>query len=204
MDVEPIDTTKDWGRKDLLLLATSKENTSVLSQSSVSPNSKIGKVLSYGYMHIHEEASAVKNSDRGWQSWLKSGGDVLILSPTWVKALALTSKTQGLYQIMYLLWGGTETLFSLHYHLTALSVPVFLCFLRSLIEISPRVSIVTRLRSQKWLRPKWRLLYQKRYSWFSFSGDPHLCDYKMILLPYFRRQKSSTPDGSLEASSLLV
>ena len=100
--------------------------------------------------------------------------DVLILSPTWVKALALTSKTQGLYQITYLLWGGTETLFSLHYHLTALSLfPCSFVSLRSLItEISPRVSIVTRLRSQKWLRPKWRLLCQKRYSWFSFSGDP--------------------------------
>jgi len=43
------DTTRR--RKDLLL-AASKENTSDLFQSSVSPNSKIGGILSY--MHIHE------------------------------------------------------------------------------------------------------------------------------------------------------
>ena len=46
--VKSKDTTKPKfrRRKDLLLLAASKENTRVLSQSSVSPNSKIGKVLS--------------------------------------------------------------------------------------------------------------------------------------------------------------
>ena len=45
--VEPIDTTKPkMGRRKDLLLATSKENTGDLSQSSVCPNSKNGKVLS--------------------------------------------------------------------------------------------------------------------------------------------------------------
>ena len=44
--VQPKDTTKPKTerRKDLLL-AASKENTGDLSQSSVSPNSKIGEVL---------------------------------------------------------------------------------------------------------------------------------------------------------------
>ena len=126
-------------------------------------------------MHIHEEASAVKNSDRGWQSpsfsWLKLGG-MSSFCPHLGEGLS-SCKTQGLYQIMYLFWGGTKTWFSMHYYLTALSL--FLCSfvsLRSLItEIYPRASIVTRLRSQKWLRPKWLLLCQKRYSWFSFFGD---------------------------------
>ena len=46
--VQPKDTTKPktgW-RKDLLLLAASRENSRALSQSSVSLNSKIGEVLS--------------------------------------------------------------------------------------------------------------------------------------------------------------
>ena len=43
-----MDTTKPkiGRRKDLLLLAPSKENTGDLSQSNVSPDSKIGEVLS--------------------------------------------------------------------------------------------------------------------------------------------------------------
>ena len=45
--VEPKATTKPkMERRKDLLLATSKENTGDLSPSSVSPNSKIGKVLS--------------------------------------------------------------------------------------------------------------------------------------------------------------
>ena len=54
--VEPKDTTKPkiGRRKELLLIAASKENTGDLSQSSVSRNNKIGEVLSSGYMHIHE------------------------------------------------------------------------------------------------------------------------------------------------------
>ena len=45
--VEPKDTTKPKiGRRNDLLLAASKENTRDLSQSNVSPNSKIGEVLS--------------------------------------------------------------------------------------------------------------------------------------------------------------
>ena len=45
--VEPKDTTKSKvGRRKDLLLAASKENTRDLSQISVSPNSKIGEVLS--------------------------------------------------------------------------------------------------------------------------------------------------------------
>ena len=46
--VEPIDTTKPkiGRRKDLLLLAASKENTGDLSQSIVTLNNKIGEVLS--------------------------------------------------------------------------------------------------------------------------------------------------------------
>ena len=48
MDVEPKDTAKPKieRRKDLLLLAASKENTGDLSQSSVSLNSKLGEALS--------------------------------------------------------------------------------------------------------------------------------------------------------------
>lgn len=58
--VEPKDTTKPKsGRRRHLLPEASKENTGDLSQSSVSPNGKIVEVLSYGYMHIHEEAWAV-------------------------------------------------------------------------------------------------------------------------------------------------
>ena len=158
-------------------------------------------------MHIHEEASAVKNSDRGWQSpslvdWSQEGCHHSV--PHLGEGLS-SCKTQGLYQIMYLLRGGTKTLFSPHYYLTALSL--FLCSfvsLRSLItEIYPRASTVTRLRSQKWLRPKWLLLCQKKIFLVLFLwGPPNLCDYKIISLPNFRRQKSSTPDGSLEASSL--
>ena len=55
MDVKPKDTTKPkiGRKKDLLLLAETK-NTRDLSQGSVSPDSKIGEVLSQGYMHIHE------------------------------------------------------------------------------------------------------------------------------------------------------
>ena len=46
MDVEPIDTTKPKiGRRKDLLLAACKENTGALSQSSVSPNSKIREVF---------------------------------------------------------------------------------------------------------------------------------------------------------------
>ena len=45
--VEPKDTTKaKSGRRRDLLLAASEENTRDLSQSSVSPNSRIGEVLS--------------------------------------------------------------------------------------------------------------------------------------------------------------
>ena len=45
VDVEPKDTTKPKiGRRKDLLLAASKGNTADLSQSSVSPNSKIGDV----------------------------------------------------------------------------------------------------------------------------------------------------------------
>ena len=46
--VQPKDTTKPktGRRKDLLLLAASRENSRALSQSSVSLNSKIGEVLS--------------------------------------------------------------------------------------------------------------------------------------------------------------
>lgn len=157
-------------------------------------------------MHIREEASAVKNSDWGWQSpsfsWLKLGG-MLSFCPHLGEGLS-SCKTQGLYQIMYLFWGGTKTWFSLHYYLTALSL--FLCSfvsLRSLItEIYPRASIVTRLRSQKWLRPKWLLLRQKRYSWFSFFGDS--LTYVITKLYCCKPQKTevSTPDGCLEASSV--
>ena len=48
VSVEPKDTTKPKirRRKDLSLLVASKENTGDLSQSSVSPNGKIGEVLS--------------------------------------------------------------------------------------------------------------------------------------------------------------
>ena len=47
MGVKPIDTTKPkiGRRRDLLLLAASKENTGDLSQSSGSRNSKIGEVF---------------------------------------------------------------------------------------------------------------------------------------------------------------
>ena len=38
-------------------------------------------------------------------------------------------------------------------------------------ETCSRTSIVARLRSQKWLRPKWLFLCQESHSWFSFSGD---------------------------------
>ena len=60
MGVQPRDTMKSKvrRRKDLLL-ATSKENTRDLSQSSVSPNSKIEGVLSQGYMGIHEGVEAI-------------------------------------------------------------------------------------------------------------------------------------------------
>ena len=45
--LEPKDTTKSKNRRrNRLLLAASKENTMGLSSSSVSPNSKIGEVLS--------------------------------------------------------------------------------------------------------------------------------------------------------------
>ena len=135
-------------------------------------------------MHIHEEASAVKNSDRGWQSpslvdWSQEGCHHSV--PHLGEGLS-SCKTQGLYQIMYLLWGGTKTLFSLHYYLTALSL--FLCSfvsLRSLItEIYPRASTVTRLRSQKWLRPKWLLLCQEK---FSFSRAPqYICLHSDFIL----------------------
>ena len=48
--IEAQDTpkSKTEKKKDLLLLAAAKESTGDLSQSSVSPNSKIGQVLSYG------------------------------------------------------------------------------------------------------------------------------------------------------------
>lgn len=74
---------------------------------------------------------------------------------------------------MYLLW-GTETLFSLHYPFDCpFSVPVFLCFPRSLItEISPRGKHCDQAEITKMAQANRRLLYQKRYSWFSFSGDP--------------------------------
>lgn len=56
MGIEIQDTPKSkiGRKKDLLLLAAAKESTGDLSQSIVSPNSKIGQVLSYGYMHMHE------------------------------------------------------------------------------------------------------------------------------------------------------
>lgn len=46
--VEPINTTKPKTerRKDLLLLAASKENTGHLSQSNDSPTARIGEFLS--------------------------------------------------------------------------------------------------------------------------------------------------------------
>ena len=59
MGVEPKDTMKPKRRKDISLLAASKENTGDLSQRSIFPNSKIGDVLSYRYMHIREGAWVV-------------------------------------------------------------------------------------------------------------------------------------------------
>ena len=58
--VEPKGTTRpEIGRRKALLLAARKENSQGLSQSSVSLHSKIGEILSYGYMHIHEGAWVV-------------------------------------------------------------------------------------------------------------------------------------------------
>ena len=61
--VETRDTvkTKVERNKDLLLTA-SKENTRDLFQSSVSPNSKTGGVLSHGYMSIHEGVEAINGA----------------------------------------------------------------------------------------------------------------------------------------------
>ena len=55
---KPKDTTKPKiGRRKDFFLATNKENTRDLTQSSVSVNGRVREVLSYGHMHIHEEAS---------------------------------------------------------------------------------------------------------------------------------------------------
>ena len=47
VDVEPKDTIKPKSRRKDLLLAANKENTGDLSQSCVSPNSKIGQVFCF-------------------------------------------------------------------------------------------------------------------------------------------------------------
>ena len=58
--VKPKDTIKPKiGRKKDLLLAASKKNPGVLSQSSVSLSSKIEGILNQGYMCIHKGAWAV-------------------------------------------------------------------------------------------------------------------------------------------------
>lgn len=62
--VEPMDPTKTKSgrRKDWLLHVSCEKNTRDLSQSNVSLNSKLGEVLSYGYMHIHEGVWAEGNA----------------------------------------------------------------------------------------------------------------------------------------------
>ena len=58
--VEPKDTIKPKiGRKRDLLLAASKENPGVLSQSSVSLNSKIEGISNQRYMCIHEKVNII-------------------------------------------------------------------------------------------------------------------------------------------------
>ena len=57
VSAEPKDTiTPKIGRRENLLLAASKENTRDLSQNSISRNNKIGEVLNYENMNIHEGA----------------------------------------------------------------------------------------------------------------------------------------------------
>ena len=61
--VETRDTVKTKvRRKKDLLLAASKENTRDLFQSSVSPDSEIGGVLSHGYMSIHEGVETINGA----------------------------------------------------------------------------------------------------------------------------------------------
>ena len=84
------------------------------------------------------------------------------------------------------------------------SVPVFLCFPKIIDywDLS-KGKHCDQAEITKMAQAKMASLISKKIFLVLFLwGPPNLCDYKMILLPYFRRQKSSTPDGSLEASSL--
>ena len=54
--VKPKDTTKIRRRKDLLLLAASGENIRIFPKAVFPRTAKLGKILSYGHMYIHEGA----------------------------------------------------------------------------------------------------------------------------------------------------
>lgn len=54
-----VDVTKPkMGRRKALFLVANKENTKDLSQRNISPDNKLGELLSYGYVHIPEGTGA--------------------------------------------------------------------------------------------------------------------------------------------------
>ena len=139
--VEPKDKTKPKiGRREDLLLAASKVNNGDLSQSNVSPKSKIGEVLSWRYMHIHEGAWAEENSaqnwGKGWQSpsvsWLKSGGSTSSFHPPLEQgALAPTELKDCIKLLCIFLRRNQDSVLLLNYcFLTAFSL-----FLNSLTPL---------------------------------------------------------------------
>ena len=54
--VEPATKPKIGRRKDLLLLAASGENIRIFPKAVFPRTAKLGKILSYGHMYIHEGA----------------------------------------------------------------------------------------------------------------------------------------------------
>ena len=52
--VEPVTKSKKRRRKDLLLLAASGENIRISPKAVFPRTAKLGKILSYGHMYIHE------------------------------------------------------------------------------------------------------------------------------------------------------
>lgn len=124
--VKPKDTARpEWKKR--VLLVTSKENIWGISQSNVSLNSKIGEVLSWGHIHIHEGACTMGNSTSNWgkshlevtestsESWDQPGSTLVPwLSLLWYwsayRGLHLQMELNNVCQVNLYLWISTGSL----------------------------------------------------------------------------------------------
>ena len=154
-------------------------------------------------MHIQEEAWVEEKWGKGPRSSsltrLKSGGSAPFCpEPGW--GGLSSSRTQTLLCI------ALKEELGLYFIPTLLfdcffSVPAFLCLLKiiNFTTTCSGMSFVSRLRSKKWLRPKWFLLCQEK---FSFSRAPqYICLHSDFIL-YVRASTQLGIESRLEGQIL--